>query len=166
MSEQAPTTVDVYQILKMQNQVLADIRELAKLQLVALDSLLTFAQERAKRTAPGAAGKPLASDADLDGQYGDPIIVAKDPRDWSGDSMKGKHFSECPAEYLDMVADRLDYFSSQLGTGPEDTKKRGYNMKDAARARGWAVRQRNGWKPTAPQPPASSNPFGDDDASF
>ena len=79
----------------------------------------------------------------LDDQWGDPVIKAKDPRDWAGDTMQGKKFSECPAEYLDLLADRYDYFSER----ETDPKKAGYNRMDAARARGWAARIRDGYKP-------------------
>lgn len=84
-----------------------------------------------------------ASDADLDGPHGDPDIKAKSPRDWTGEAMTGRKFSECPPEYLDLLAERFDYFN----TREEDAKKRGYNARDAARARGWAARLRAGYVP-------------------
>lgn len=99
----------------------------------------------------------IASAADLDGKYGDPEVKAKSPRDWTGETQQGKHFSQCPAEYLDLVASRLDYFASQNempheGATAEDRlaelKKARYNRLDASRARGWAQRKRAGW--TAP----------------
>ena len=86
---------------------------------------------------------------DLDGPHGDPTVKAKDPRDWTGEPQQGKRFSECPPEYLEMVAERLDYFNAQLGDSDEDKKKRKFNTLDAARARGWAERLRAGW--TAPE---------------
>ncbi len=90
---------------------------------------------------PSAATVP---DSLLSGQYGDPIVKAKDPRDWTGDPMKGRKFSECQPEYLDMLAERYDYFASK----ETDQVKAGYAVKDAQRARGWAARLRAGW--TAP----------------
>jgi hypothetical protein len=87
-------------------------------------------------------GQP-AERVDLDGPHGDPIVKAKDPRDWTGEPMKGRPFSQCPPEYLDMLADRFDYFASQ----EQDAKKARYNRLDAARARGWAERIRNGEGP-------------------
>ena len=95
----------------------------------------------------------VASDSDLDGQWGDPVIRAKDPRDWTGESQLGKPFSACPALYLDLVASRLDFFAEKaeaentLTTGGKPVAP--YNRRDAARARGWAQRLRNGWKPEA-----------------
>jgi hypothetical protein len=82
----------------------------------------------------------------LDGPYGDPIIKAKDPKDWTGPPQAGKHFSECPPAYLDLIADRYTYFAGR----ETDATKAGYNRLDAARARGWAARLRAGW--TAPRP--------------
>jgi len=81
----------------------------------------------------------------LDDQYGDPTIKAKDPRDWAGESMQGRKFSECPVEYLDLLADRYDYFAGN----ETDAKKANYNRLDAARARGWAARIRDGYVPPA-----------------
>jgi hypothetical protein len=84
---------------------------------------------------------------DLDGPHGNPEIRAKDPRDYTGPSMMGKRFSECPAAYLDLLADRYDYFA----TKETDATKKRYTQLDAARARGWAARVReNG--PIAPSP--------------
>ena len=100
---------------------------------------------RAPQSAPND-NRPvpsIASDADLDGKWGDPEVKAKSPRDWTGESQQGKRFSECPAEYLDMVADRLDYFAGN----EDDPKKQRYNRLDASRARGWAKRIRAGYVP-------------------
>ncbi len=90
--------------------------------------------------APATASSPRV---DIDSAHGNPLIKAKDPRDWSGPPMTGKRFSECPPEYLDLLAERLDYFA---GKEP-DAKKANYNRLDAARARGWAARLRSGWTP-------------------
>lgn len=110
----------------------------------------------------GAAAVAIAPDIDLDGQWGDPVIKAKDPRDWHGPSQAGKRFSECSAEYLDLLAARFEFFN---GKEPDETK-RGYNTRDAARARGWAARIRAGWK--HPQTPAAGGVAagGFDDAAF
>jgi hypothetical protein len=142
---------DLYEKLTSIDNGIRRLVEMAESNKAAREKLSQ--QNRAAASAPAEA-----SDAELDGQYGDPVIKAKDPRNWTGAPQQGKKFSECPAEYLDMVAERLDYFTSQLGDSDEDKKKRGYNMKDAARARGWAKRIRNGWKPA---PKAST--FGDDE---
>src|SRR5713101_6221290 len=97
----------------------------------------------------GNAPKEIATDADLDGQWGDPIVRAKDPRDWSHESQIGRLFSECSPEYLDLVAARLDFFAEKAeaeGTLTSSGKPVApYNRRDAARARGWARRIRAGW---------------------
>ena len=99
----------------------------------------------------GSQPPQVAPDSDLDSQYGDPLVRAKDPRDWTGESQLGKSFSECPAEYLDLVAARLDYFAEKAeaeGTLTSTGKPVApYNRRDAARARGWAQRIRHGYKP-------------------
>lgn len=98
-----------------------------------------------------AKPKEIASDADMDGQYGDPAIKAADPRDWTGPPQKGKRFSECSSEYLNLVADRLDYFADVAERENKLTSSgkpvAPYNRKDAARARGWAARVRSGRVP-------------------
>lgn len=92
---------------------------------------------------------------DLDGTHGDPVVKAKDPRDWTGEPMKGRKFSECPPDYLDMVAERFDYFASK----EPDEKKAKYNRLDAARARGWAQRLRAGWQPSSEPQNAGNDGF-------
>jgi hypothetical protein len=121
-------------------------------------------------------GPQVASDADLDGQYGDPLVRAKDPRDWTGESQIGKSFSECPAEYLDLVAARLDFFAEKaeaentLTTTGKPVAP--YNRRDAARARGWAARIRHGYKPQAQAqdnggfPSDGAAPVTDDEIAF
>lgn len=107
-----------------------------------------------------AIPKEVATDRDLDGKYGDPVLKFM-PRDWMGESYKDRHFSECPAGLLDMVAETFDYFAGQA-----EAKNELYNGKpvapykrmDAARARGWAVRVRSGRVP-----PRQANGNGHDD---
>lgn len=91
----------------------------------------------------------IADDADLDGQHGDPTIKY-DLREkyWQGEPYSGQRFSECPPEYLDAMAKYLS--ACAWGKRKDgDEKAAGYKDKDAARARGWARRIRNGWKPPA-----------------
>jgi hypothetical protein len=89
----------------------------------------------------------IASDRDLDGKYGDPEVKFM-PRDWAGPSYKGRRFSECPADLLDMIAETFDYFARKA-EATNETTDRGkpvsqYKRADAARARGWAKRIRAG----------------------
>lgn len=106
------------------------------------------AEERVK-AAQNTPGPAAASDADLDGPYGDPPVKF-DPRDWTGESCKGLTFSECPAEFLDMLAETFDYFAQKAEEKNEMTTTgkpvAPYKRKDAARARGWARRIRAGYK--------------------
>lgn len=96
--------------------------------------------------------KPVASDRDLDGKYGDPQVKFN-PRDWTGDSCKGLRMSQCPADFLDMLASTFDYFAQQAEKNNERTNNNkpvaDYKRADAARARGWAQRNRNGHRPAA-----------------
>lgn len=92
----------------------------------------------------------IADDRDLDGQYGDPVLKFM-PRDWTGPNYKERHFSECPAELLVLVAESLEYFAEQADKKGETTSSgkpvSAYKRKDAARARGWARRVREGRVP-------------------
>lgn len=121
--------------------------------LKSIDASLKVLVGISRAGKPDATAGGTASDRDLDGPYGDPEVKARDPRDWTGPTMKGRRFSECPPEYLDMVAERLDYFSlTNKGETEEDQKKLKFNKLDAARARGWAKRLRAGWKPATSAP--------------
>jgi len=102
-----------------------------------------------------AAPAEVADDRELDSQYGDPPVKFN-PRDWTGDSYKGRHFSECPPDFLDMLASAFDYFAKKSDDAGELTAagkpKSLYSRKDAARARGWAKRHRErGFDAEAPQ---------------
>ena len=94
-----------------------------------------------------AQPKPIASDRDLDGKYGDPVLKFM-PRDWTGPPFKGRAFSECPPDLLDLVAETFDYFAKKADETNERTNAgkpvADYKRADAARARGWAQRIRNG----------------------
>lgn len=120
-------------------------------QLVALSA----ARRAAAVNGNSQPSHEIASDKDLESQWGDPIIKATDPRDWTGGNMKGRHFSECPPEYLDLVASRLDYFAKRADENGEVTStgkpKSKYSRLDASRARGWAARMRAG-KVRTPNP--------------
>lgn len=97
--------------------------------------------------------KEIAEDRDLDGQYGNPVVKF-DPRDWTGPSMKGREMSECPADFLEMLAGTFDYFAMKAEEADEKTSSgkpvAPFKRKDAARARGWAKRIRDGKHVPAP----------------
>lgn len=156
----APTTTDVYSVLQSIDSRLKSIDET----LVDFGHHFgVYTKDEDTHQADQAALVPtIASDADLDGKYGNLPIKAKDPREWTGPSQVGKLPSECPPEYLDLCVSRADYFA---GT-ETDAKKLRYNRLDASRWRGWAARKRAGWQPPAPEPSAFGTPAtGDIDAS-
>ncbi len=107
------------------------------------------------RIAKAMAPKEVASDADLNSQWGNPQIRFGKIRGWDGPSFKGAKMSECPPDYLELVADLFDYFATQSeakGAMTDQGKPLApYQRRDAARARGWARRNRQGG-PTAPPP--------------
>jgi hypothetical protein len=90
----------------------------------------------------------VAADSDLDSQWGDPTIN-KDPPRWKGESYVGCSFSQTSPEYLDDLASFKDWSAAKSDEKGEVDKnnrpKSFYAKKDAARARGWAARLRNGW---------------------
>lgn len=100
--------------------------------------------------------KPVATDRDLDSTHGDPLLKFM-PRDWTGPNCKDCRFSECPPDLLELVAETFDYFAQQAEEKNELTANgkptAPYKRLDAARARGWAKRKREGWTaPVAEQP--------------
>lgn len=111
--------------------------------LRSIDASLKLLVRQQVATAP----KAVASDRDLDGAHGDPELRFN-PRDWTGPSFKGRRFSECPPELLEMVAETFDFFAKQADAKDERTSNdkpvADYKRADAARARGWAKRMRDG----------------------
>jgi hypothetical protein len=131
--------------------------------LSLLRQILSALQGGARSSTPALASVHVADDTDLDGRFGNEEVRVN-PRDWHGESMKGQRMSECPPEFLDMLADTLDYFakknaaSNAMTTGGKP--KADFDRKAAARARGWARRLRNGWS-DASEPSQGGDPFGD-----
>lgn len=131
-------------------------------------------------TMPAAAGAGgtgaggVASDRELDSQYGDPEIK-RDPPRWHGQPFVGFRFSETSPEYLDCVAEFKDWQADKDDeAGKKDNKDRPkstWGRKDARLARGWAARLRKGWRsPNAgPGQHVSDEDYGDgadDDVPF
>jgi hypothetical protein len=121
---------------------------------------------RARRSGGAAAGPSVASDRELDSTHGDPVVKF-DPRDWKGEQCKGLHFSQCPADFLDMLAETFDYFAEKAERTNEQTSAgkpvAPYKRKDAARARGWAARARAGKTTPATTNGADTAAWGSDD---
>ncbi len=128
--------------------------------LNVLRSIDASLKQMLKRTA---AAPEVADDRDLDGQYGNPEVKFM-PRDWTGESFKGEPMSACPPALLDMLAETFDYFAKKAEDANELTSSgkpvAPYKRKDASRARGWAKRLRNGYRPTTRTQEAQDEPVG------
>jgi hypothetical protein len=100
----------------------------------------TPAKPPASAPAP-AATDDVATDRDLDGPHGDPIIRT-DPKYWKGESYKGRHMSECPTEYLNELVQLFVWQANNPQAYGNHTaeQKAKFHRLDAARARGWAIR--------------------------
>jgi hypothetical protein len=121
------------------------------------------------RGTPAAGAKAVAPDRDLDSQWGDPELRFM-PRDWTGPSFKGRKFSECPPDLLDLVAESCDYFARKADENGEKTDKgkplSDYKRLDAARARGWAYRIRTGKHVQTTPPGNGSGTWAGEDVGF
>lgn len=142
------------------------LTKLDTLERTLLQLLNAQTTQSAKTSATDTSRPALASEAEMDGQWGDPLIRSKDPKGWQGDSMMGLTLSACPPEYLDLWAERQDYFARQADERDEKDKKgrpaSHWKRKDAALARGWAARKRAGWTPT----PKTTESEWPDDPTF
>jgi hypothetical protein len=133
----------------------------------------------------GGAGGEVATDRELDSQYGDEQ-VRKSPKKWlenGGHDYKGYKLSQCPADFLEEFASLQDWMASKDDESGKMYQPKGgkapypmsrFGRKTARLARGWAKRIREGWKPKAlaPMGAESKEPdafaqnggsFGDDD---
>lgn len=145
--------------------------------IVALEArvarLEAFAMALQQAVGGKSGGSDVASDRDLDGQYGDEE-VRFNPRDWSGAPIKGKRMSRCDPDALDLLAEACDYFAQKNEAAGAKTSsgkpKAQYDRTSAARARGWAKRLRAGWKPPEREPDSFDNqgpdPFDSSEPAF
>lgn len=116
--------------------------------LVSIDKRMASgaAQAAAKQSSGGA----VATDSDLDSQWGDePIKKMPTAKYWQGDDFTGSTMSECPADFLDAFAkykEACAYMGDKSAAAGDEKKAKyaGYDRKSAARARGWAKRIREG----------------------
>ena len=101
-------------------------------------------QKLATNTARPSAAKATAQavepadDATLDGERGDPIVKWDPKYGWDGPSYAGSRFSECPADYLEVVAQAREASAAKK----TDPQKADWDRQEAAVARGWARRIR------------------------
>lgn len=114
-----------------------------------------------KASARGQQRGAVANERELDSDRGDPT-VKKDPTRWKGESRVGYRYSECEPEYLDVMADLKDWMADNPRPG-SDPKYASYDRKDAARARGWAKRIRDGWTQQAGPQGDESGGYGEND---
>lgn len=118
---------------------------------------------------------PSALEVDIDGPRGNPEVRFM-PKRWEGANYKGKTFSECEPDFLDMLAETFDYFARKEDeTGALDKNggaKSRWTRLDAGRARAWAKRLRgnqgggNGARRARPAPAAAAPPMDDFSAGF
>lgn len=150
----------------MPSQEAVDLLMQMRDSLASIDASLKVLVAQKRAEAP----KPVASDRDLDGKWGNPVVKFM-PRDWTGPNFKDRRLSECPPDLLDLLASTFDWFGDQAERTNERTNSgksvADYKRADAARARGWAKRIRDG-KVMPPQVAVSAadSDFGaeDDDA--
>jgi hypothetical protein len=111
----------------------------------AASCLERMEKRRAVGGAQASGSAPAVADAaDLDSKYGDPE-VKRDPPRWSGAAFAPCRMSECSPEYLDCLASFCEWCADKARE-ERDAKKEAYKRRDAARARGWAMRIRAGWR--------------------
>jgi hypothetical protein len=88
---------------------------------------------------------PPALEVDIDGPRGNPEVRFI-PKRWEGANFKGKTFSECEPDFLDMLAEAFDYFARKEDETSALDKNGGpksrWTRLDAGRARAWAKRLR------------------------
>ncbi len=143
--------------------------------VAVLEARLALVESRLAGSAPSSSGGgtvgegAIASDHDLDSQYGDELI-RKDPPRWKGDSFAGCKMSQCSSEYLRDLAGFFDWKAekdTEQGTyknakGDMVPTRPQYARKSAARARGWAKRNEG----LTSGPSVASAAGGNDNGSF
>jgi hypothetical protein len=149
----------------MSAEVIALLREaIRRLEVTtALPGRPTHTKVAAKPATIGSA-----SDAELDGKFGDPVI-RKDPPRWQGSSYEGRKYSATTPEYLDSLAGLLEWKASknEAEGDPARAKFIAFDRRDARLARGWARRLRARGTTATPAPTAEQGGFdADDDIPF
>ena len=132
-----------------------------------IDRLLAHLGINGARPSNAGASGNVASLADIQGQYGD-IEIKKDPPRWKGKPMAPCRASQCPPEYLEIVADFLDWKADNPRPGKE--KYATYERRDAGRCRRWSIEIREGRYKQEPMrdddsgpPPGADDDYGASD---
>lgn len=127
--------------------VLIEIRDLLRAKAPA--------EARGGAAPRNASGGEVANDRELDSEWGNPQI-RKDPPRWNGPSFVGCNYSDATPDYLESLAGFLDWRAAKDEESGRTTAAgkpaAPYSRRDAARARGWAQRLRNGWQRSAAAP--------------
>jgi hypothetical protein len=124
--------------------------------VVTLEELAALVDRFTRRVAELERATGLfATNGELDAARGDPEVKFA-PRGWRGPSFVGKPFSACAPDFLEQLAESLQYAAEHPQPGKE--KFAPYNRADARRARSWARRLRAGWKAATPEKAAASPP--------
>ena len=109
-----------------------------------------------------AIPKPIADEHELNDPKADEEIKVL-PRDWTGESFKGRHLSEAPAAFLELLAKTYDYFAERNdrtnAVTDKGTPKSEFDRRTARRARGFAKRNRE--HPPAQRPADTWDSDGD-----
>lgn len=138
------TTLTGMQRVQMLEAALAD----TKTRIDGLERRLVTLEANA-RAVRVAAAPTVATSYQMDAKWGDPV-VRENPRSWTGPSMVGNKFSDCPPEYLDQLAARFDWLAKrdreENHVDSLNRPRAPMREKDAALARGWAARIRAGWE--------------------
>ncbi len=117
-----------------------------------------------------AEGPRVATAAELADRYGNPK-VRKNPKRWAGASYVGATYSECSTDFLLVMAEYLEWGANKdkmKGADARKHEKSGkfyweFDLRDAALARGWAVRNKG--KPMPPPAPPEDDPVSDEPSS-
>lgn len=97
----------------------------------------------------------VVPDKELDSPKGDPVVPFN-PKGWSGDAYKGMPMSSCPPDFLDVLANSLDWMAQkeeQEGKEWDGKPQAPFTRRKARFARAWAARHRKNVKDAATAPP-------------
>lgn len=117
-------------------------------------------QPQPAQTNPYAAQKRVATDAEM-ARFKTDQKVRFDPRDWPGDSHKGRTLLQCDPNFLDIYASQIEYFAGKAkekvaaGTADDSAKRDAqWGELNAAQYRRLAADMRSGKVQQAPVVPA------------
>lgn len=137
--------------------------------LAAIEARLSALEARASTTTVASSGEPAAdtfSPDKLQTDWADKIVGKDLPR-WTGESMVGKRFSECPAEWHDSASGFFEWKAAKgRAENPPrlDNKGKPWHEKDTFMARlhrTWSKHLRD-----TPPKPAMSEPSTSDGEAF